>query len=175
MKKMSEPLEIFRGPNCSIWSDSTIRFDDGVGWGSTDKEETHQLYLALKSLFEKEITPMNLSVNAYGNVSVCEKNLHTNWSWTFTPEESLRLFNLLAKYHQPKPTISVELDYLKEFVNKVVKTEVFNDGSINYMIPPNIGGANYLEEFGLSKEATKYIESIARDNLIKKIEKLGNE
>jgi hypothetical protein len=52
---MSEPREIFRGSNCSVWSDSTIVFDDGVGWvGSTDKEETHQLYLALKDLFEKE-------------------------------------------------------------------------------------------------------------------------
>jgi hypothetical protein len=113
---------------------------------------------------------MNLYVNAYGNVTVWEKTLHTNWSWTSTPEESLQVFNQLAKYHQPKPTISVELDYLKEFVNKVVKTEVFGDGSINYMIQPDASGTNYIEELGLSKEAIKYIESIARDNLIKRIE-----
>jgi hypothetical protein len=113
---------------------------------------------------------MNLSVNTHGNVTVWETNLHTNWSWTFTPEESLRVFNHLAKYHQPKPTISAELNYLKEFVTKVVKTEVFEDGSVNYMIRSIASNDNYVEYLELSKEATKYIESIARDNLIKKIE-----
>lgn len=48
-------MEIFRSWYCSVWSDGTMSFDDGVGYvGSTDKEETYQLYLALKSLFEKE-------------------------------------------------------------------------------------------------------------------------
>jgi hypothetical protein len=104
-------------------------------------------------------------VNRYGNISASINN----YCWNFSPEESLQLFNELKPWYD-QPTISVELDYLKEFVTKVVKTEVFRDGSINYMIPPNPRGTNYLEEFGLSKEAKQYIESIARNNLIKKIE-----
>jgi hypothetical protein len=111
---------------------------------------------------------MNLTVNAYGNITVW--NERVNYSWTFTLEESLKFFNLLAKYHQPKPTISAELDYLKEFVNACVRPEVFFDGSINYLVRANASSDNYLEDFGLSKEATKYIESVVRDDLIKKIE-----
>lgn len=116
---------------------------------------------------------MNLSVNAYGNITVWKAG--ANSDWTFTPEESLKFFNLLAKYHQPKPTISAELDYLKEFVNEVVKTEVFEDGSVDYKIRSFASNDNYVEYLGLSKEATKYIESVVRDNLIKKIEKFANE
>jgi hypothetical protein len=53
---MSEPVEIFHGSCFSVWSDNTVFFyDNRCDWvGKTDKEETHQLYLALKSLFEKE-------------------------------------------------------------------------------------------------------------------------
>jgi hypothetical protein len=55
MKKMSEPKLIFDGDYCSVWSDNTMTFSDGVGFvGTTDQKETHQLYLALKDLFEKE-------------------------------------------------------------------------------------------------------------------------
>jgi hypothetical protein len=54
-KKMSEPKLIFDGDYCSVWSDNTMTFSDGVGFvGTTDQKETHQLYLALKFLFEKE-------------------------------------------------------------------------------------------------------------------------
>jgi hypothetical protein len=109
---------------------------------------------------------MDLYVNRYGNVVVN----HNSCEWTLSPECSINLFNDLAKYNQPKPTISAELDYLKEFVVNIIKPEVFFDGSINYMVRPIASSDNYLEDFRLSKEATKYIESVVRDNLIKKIE-----
>jgi hypothetical protein len=108
---------------------------------------------------------MNISVNAYGNVVFN----HRYCQWTLTPEESLQVFNELAKYHQPKPIISVELDYLKEFVNGVVNPEIFFDGSILYNIK-DFRGSGFVDQVVASKEAAKYVESVVRDNMIKKIE-----
>jgi hypothetical protein len=52
---MSKLVKIFRGSCFSVWSDNTMTFYEAGYWvGEIDKEETHQLYLALKDLFEKE-------------------------------------------------------------------------------------------------------------------------